>query len=89
VTERETLGTRLALLLHYTGEKVFFDTLTETGEDFDTAVRKLTAHFAPKKKYRLNLKLTAFVKFVKLQESQYTSCLDQYIFNITYENRPK
>jgi streptomycin 6-kinase len=59
-----------ALLLHYAGEKVFFDTLTETGEDFDTAVRKLTAYFAPKKKYRLNSKLTASVKFVKLQASQ-------------------
>ena len=40
-----------ALLLHYAGEKVYdiFDTLSETGEDFETAVAKLTAHFAPKK----------------------------------------
>ena len=41
-----------ALLLHYAGEKVYviFDTrLTDTGDDFETAVTKLTAHFSPKK----------------------------------------
>ncbi len=40
-----------ALLLHYTGEKVYdiFDTLTKTGQDFETAVAKLTAHFTAKK----------------------------------------
>ena len=40
-----------ALLLHYAGEKVYdiFDTLADTGDDFQKAVDKLTAHFAPKK----------------------------------------
>ncbi|VDI13935.1 Hypothetical predicted protein [Mytilus galloprovincialis] len=40
-----------ALLLHYAGEEVndIFDTLQETGEDYDTALTKLTEYFAPKK----------------------------------------
>ena len=39
------------MLLHCTGEKVYdiIDTLTDMGDDFQTAVDKLTAHFAPKK----------------------------------------
>ena len=40
-----------ALLLHYAGEDVnnIFETLTETGDDYATAVTKLTDYFAPKK----------------------------------------
>ena len=40
-----------ALLLHYSGEEVneIFDTLADTGEDFEAAKTKLTAYFAPKK----------------------------------------
>ena len=40
-----------ALLLHYSGEEVndVFDTLSDTGDDYDTALRKLTDYFAPKK----------------------------------------
>ncbi|CAC5390164.1 unnamed protein product [Mytilus coruscus] len=40
-----------ALLLHYAGEEVndIFDTLQETGEDYDTSLTKLTEYFAPKK----------------------------------------
>ncbi|XP_071124184.1 uncharacterized protein [Mytilus edulis] len=40
-----------ALHLHYAGEEVndIFDTLQETGEDYDTALTKLTEYFAPKK----------------------------------------
>ncbi|CAC5363672.1 unnamed protein product [Mytilus coruscus] len=43
-----------ALLLHYAGEEVndIFDTLQETGADYDTALTKLTEYFAPKKKPR-------------------------------------
>lgn len=39
------------MLLHYAGEDVndIFDTLPETGDDFDTAIAKLTEYFAPKK----------------------------------------
>ena len=38
-----------ALLLHYSGPEVddIFDTFEETGEDYKTAVEKLTAHFNP------------------------------------------
>ena len=40
-----------ALLLHYAGEDVndIFETLTDTGDDYATAVTKLTDYFAPKK----------------------------------------
>ncbi|XP_053380302.1 uncharacterized protein K02A2.6-like [Mercenaria mercenaria] len=40
-----------ALLLHYAGEEVndIFDTLSETGDDYKTALLKLTEYFAPKK----------------------------------------
>ncbi|KAK3716437.1 hypothetical protein QZH41_016846, partial [Actinostola sp. cb2023] len=40
-----------ALLLYYAGEEVseVFDTLTDTGEDFETAKAKLNAYFDPKK----------------------------------------
>ncbi|CAC5366652.1 unnamed protein product [Mytilus coruscus] len=40
-----------ALLLHYAGAEVndIFDTLQDTVEDYDTALRKLTEYFAPKK----------------------------------------
>ena len=40
-----------ALLLHYVGEAVsdIFDTLTETGEDYASAKKKLSEYFAPKK----------------------------------------
>lgn len=40
-----------ALLLHYAGEDVseIFDTLTETGEDYASAKKKLSEYFAPKK----------------------------------------
>ena len=42
---------RRALLLHYAGEEVndIFETLQETGEDYPTAVEKLTNYFSPKK----------------------------------------
>ena len=40
-----------ALLLYYAGEEVskIFDTLPDTGEDFETAKTKLNAYFDPKK----------------------------------------
>ena len=40
-----------ALLLHYAGEEVndVFDTLSDTGDDYDTAVQKLTEYFSPRK----------------------------------------
>ena len=40
-----------ALLLHYAWEEVneIFDTFPDTGEDYVTAVTKLTDYFAPKK----------------------------------------
>ncbi|XP_062610353.1 uncharacterized protein K02A2.6-like [Saccostrea cucullata] len=40
-----------ALLLHYAGEEVneIFETLPNTGDDYDTAVARLTEYFAPKK----------------------------------------
>ena len=40
-----------ALLLHYIGEVAYdiFDTLHETGEDYDTAIEKLSGYFTPKK----------------------------------------
>lgn len=40
-----------ALLLHYAGEEVndIFETLPDTGDDYDTAVAKLTEYFAPNK----------------------------------------
>ena len=40
-----------ALLLHYGGEEVneIFETLTDTGDDYETAKGKLTEYFAPKK----------------------------------------
>ncbi|XP_064463571.1 uncharacterized protein LOC135374561 [Ornithodoros turicata] len=40
-----------AMLLHYAGEEVYdvFQTLPNTGTDFDTAVTRLKEHFAPKK----------------------------------------
>ena len=42
-----------ALLLHYVGEDVsdIFETLSDTGDDYATAVTKLTEYFAPKKKH--------------------------------------
>ena len=42
---------RRALLLHYAGEEVneIFETLPNTGNDYDTAVTKLTEYFSPKK----------------------------------------
>ena len=43
-----------ALLLHYAGEDVndIFETLTDTGDDYATAVGKLKDNFAPQK-YRI------------------------------------
>ena len=40
-----------ALLLHYAGEEVneIFETLPNTGDNYDTAVARLTEHFSPKK----------------------------------------
>lgn len=40
-----------AMLLHYAGEAVYdiFATLPDTGMDYETAVTRLTEHFAPKK----------------------------------------
>ena len=40
-----------ALFLHYAGEEVndIFETLTSTGDDYETAKTKLTEYFAPKK----------------------------------------
>ena len=40
-----------ALLLHYSGEQAnaIFDTLPDTGNDYATALDKLTNYFAPKK----------------------------------------
>ena len=40
-----------ALLLHYAGEEVneIFDTLEDTGDDYETALSKLTEYFNPKK----------------------------------------
>ncbi|XP_064475331.1 uncharacterized protein K02A2.6-like [Ornithodoros turicata] len=40
-----------AMLLHYAGEEVYdiFNTLSNTGSDYDTAVACLKQHFAPKK----------------------------------------
>ena len=40
-----------ALLLYYAGEEVYeiFDTLPDTGDDFETAKTKLNAYFDPKK----------------------------------------
>ena len=42
---------RRALLLYYAGEEVneIFETLPNTGNDYDTAVTKLTEYFSPKK----------------------------------------
>ena len=40
-----------ALMLHYAGDEVYeiFQSLTDTGEDFDTAYQKLKEYFEPKK----------------------------------------
>ena len=40
-----------ALMLHYAGDDVYdiFQSLTDTGDDFDTASQKLKAYFEPKK----------------------------------------
>ncbi|XP_064462161.1 uncharacterized protein LOC135372483 [Ornithodoros turicata] len=40
-----------AMLLHYAGEEVYdvFQTLSNTGTDYDTAIARLKEHFAPKR----------------------------------------
>jgi hypothetical protein len=63
-----------ALLLHYIGEVAYdiFDTLHETGEDYDTAIEKLSGCFTPKK--NIDYEVHVF-----RQEKQRTGeTLDQY-----------
>ena len=51
-----------ALLLHYAGEDVndIFETLSDTGDDYATAVKKLTDYFEPRRIQ--NMKYTNSVK---------------------------
>ena len=44
-------GRKRALLIYQVGEDTqsIFDTLTDTGDDYDTAIDKLDEYFAPKK----------------------------------------
>ena len=46
---------RRALILHFAGEEVneIFETLPNTGNDYDTAVTKLIAYFLAQKEYRI------------------------------------
>ena len=46
-----------ALFLHCAGQKVqdIFDTLKDTGEDFETAAEKLMEYFEPKKHHLFNI----------------------------------
>ena len=62
-----------ALLLHYAGEEVneIFETLPNTGDNYDTAVARLTEYFSPKKKIR-NSKYTNFDKPNKNMERALT-----------------
>ena len=63
-----------ALLLHYIGEVAYdiFDTMSETGEDYDTAKEKLSGYFRPKKNINYEV-------YVFRQEKQRTGeTLDQY-----------
>jgi hypothetical protein len=63
-----------ALLLHYIGEVAYdiFDTLHETGEDYDTAIEKRSGYFTPKKNIDYEV-------YVFRQEKQRTGeTLDQY-----------
>ena len=59
-----------ALLLHYAGNDVhdIFETLQNTGDDFDTANQKLIEYFNPKK--TLNMKSVCSDKPVNLKVSQ-------------------
>ena len=52
-----TAERKRALLLHYAGERVYdiFETLTETGNDYDTAKANLTEHFTPRKNVELEV----------------------------------
>ncbi|XP_070557464.1 uncharacterized protein [Ptychodera flava] len=56
-----------ALLLHWAGEEVseIFDTLPETGTDFETAKSKLTSYFSPKR----NIEYERFVFRDTMQNS--------------------
>ncbi|XP_064475327.1 uncharacterized protein LOC135389192 [Ornithodoros turicata] len=63
-----------AMLLHYAGEEVYdiFQTLPDMQSDYDTAVARLRAHFAPKKN-------TVYEKHVFRQAKQDTGeTLDQF-----------
>jgi hypothetical protein len=64
-----------ALLLHYIGEVAYyiFDTLHETGENYDTAIEKISGYFTPKK----NIDYEVYVS-VRQEKQRTGETLDQY-----------
>ena len=79
-----------ALLLHYVGDRVYdiFETLSETGNDYETAKTKLTAHFKPRQNTAMEIMIFRRAKQMPNETvDQYHTRLQALSANCRFPNR--